>query len=272
MKRYIELIDLMQMNIHVQNIECIPQHWHLGHSCYDYTEKPRPNSGFMFIYSPIDVTFHMKDSSITAKNGDIVYIPRDLYYRVFIENTIPPESPNSYVVNFNLYDEQNNELFLDDSIRIITNIIPRTFYKEIELLSYVAHDVIKNQLKINSAFLTLLNSVIEASDLRTKAFYPIRHGCLLLQKEWNLNEHISKYAAVCNISETHFNALFKSWSGMTPTKYRNKLRVAHSQILLKNSNLTVNEIAEITGFNDAFYFSRVFHKMTGVTPTDYRKL
>ena len=114
--------------------------------------------------------------------------------------------------------------------------------------------------------------MIEAADLRTKAFYPIRHGCLLLQKEWNLNERISKYAAVSNMSETYFNALFKSWSGMTPTKYRNKLRVVHAQSLLKNTNLAVNEIAEICGFHDPFYFSRIFGIITGVTPTDYRKL
>ncbi len=272
MKRYIELNDLTHMDFRVQNIECVEQYWTGEHPHYDYTQKPRPNSGLLFVYTPMVLTFFINDRTIVAGNGDIIYLPKGLYYYVAMSNIDSLNEPNSYVVNFDMFDENRNELFLDDTIKIMTNVTPRTLHKEIDLLYYAVHDVMDNCLKTNIAFLSLLHSVINVTSRQAKDLYPIRHGCKILQEEWQLNEPISKYAAASDVSETHFNVLFKKWSGITPVKYRNKLRISHAQTLLKNSNLTINQIANLTGFEDPFYFSRVFKNITGISPRDYRKI
>ena len=57
----------------------------------------------------------------------------------------------------------------------------------------------------------------------------------------------------------------------TIISYVNKLRIESSKSLLLSSDLNISEIASTTGFFDINYFSRIFKKYTGISPTDYRK-
>lgn len=54
--------------------------------------------------------------------------------------------------------------------------------------------------------------------------------------------------------------------------YLNSFRIEHAKAKLKDSNLSVNEIAYSVGFQDARYFSKLFKKYVGITPKDYRKI
>ena len=72
------------------------------------------------------------------------------------------------------------------------------------------------------------------------------------------------------MSESHFRALFHQWAGMGPVQYRNRLRISHAQSYLVNSPMRVDKIAAMVGFDDVFYFSRLFKKITGVSPRAYR--
>ena len=57
---------------------------------------------------------------------------------------------------------------------------------------------------------------------------------------------------------------------MTNYQYLNEFRILCSQEMLRSSHITLREIALENGFVNDFYFSRVFKKITGNTPTDYR--
>lgn len=74
-----------------------------------------------------------------------------------------------------------------------------------------------------------------------------------------------------NFSRSHFSRSFKSKVGVTIPEYINQIRIRHAKLLLKNSDLNVNEIAKSVGFDDQFYFSRIFSKIEGVPPAQYRK-
>ena len=63
---------------------------------------------------------------------------------------------------------------------------------------------------------------------------------------------------------------FRSYAGMSPTKYRNSIRINVAKSDLLNTNMTVKEIAEKVGFDDAFYFSRIFRSITGTSPKAFR--
>jgi YesN/AraC family two-component response regulator len=58
---------------------------------------------------------------------------------------------------------------------------------------------------------------------------------------------------------------------ISPVKYINSLRIEKAKAMLKNSNFSVEEIAYCVGINDRFYFSRIFKKELGISPTEYRK-
>lgn len=77
-------------------------------------------------------------------------------------------------------------------------------------------------------------------------------------------------AAALNMSESSFNHRFREITGITPNARLNGLRVDMARgYLLKGARL--REVAAATGFRDEFYLSRVFRRVTGLTPSAYRR-
>lgn len=74
-------------------------------------------------------------------------------------------------------------------------------------------------------------------------------------------------------SPNYFRKLFKAQCGCSPLQYYNMLKIqrARQQIIQNKAFMTVSEIAADCGFEDQFYFSRVFKKMTGMSPMQYYK-
>ncbi len=80
-------------------------------------------------------------------------------------------------------------------------------------------------------------------------------------------EMIADYVAY---SPSHFSTLFTKKTGLTPLNYFNSLKVQQACQYLDFTPLKIKEIAGKLGFYDQYYFSKVFHKYMGYTPTEYR--
>ena len=72
-------------------------------------------------------------------------------------------------------------------------------------------------------------------------------------------------------SADYFHHKFRRETGMSPKRYIALLKINSAKELLLNSNLTVEQVANKTGFNDPNYFTRFFKKETGYTPMNFRK-
>lgn len=84
-------------------------------------------------------------------------------------------------------------------------------------------------------------------------------------------DNIEKLAKKCSISRAGFFTKFKETFGVTPGIYREQQVMGVVQELLSNSDMTLKEIAQRTGFSNSFYLSNRFKKMFGISPTQYRK-
>jgi signal transduction histidine kinase/AraC-like DNA-binding protein len=73
------------------------------------------------------------------------------------------------------------------------------------------------------------------------------------------------------VSPNYLSRVFRRDTGLTPWQYLNQYRTAQAQKLLRETDLSVTEVAQRVGFNDPAYFVRVFHKETGKAPLQYRK-
>ena len=73
------------------------------------------------------------------------------------------------------------------------------------------------------------------------------------------------------VSEKYLSSLFKELTGYTLTSYVTNIRIEKSKLLLEKSNLNVQNIAYLCGFNDYFYFAKLFKKTTNLTPSEYRQ-
>jgi AraC-like DNA-binding protein len=88
-----------------------------------------------------------------------------------------------------------------------------------------------------------------------------------LKEEWSLE----KMADVVYLSVPHFCSEWKRFYRVAPIKYLIELRLNHALYLLKDINLSIAEIAEETGFSDIYYFSKLFKKNFGKSPSKMRK-
>jgi signal transduction histidine kinase/AraC-like DNA-binding protein/ABC-type sugar transport system substrate-binding protein len=72
------------------------------------------------------------------------------------------------------------------------------------------------------------------------------------------------------VSENYLSQIFRQELGISPWECLTRLRIQQAKELLTSGEETITHIATRVGFNDSAYFSRVFHKMTGMSPQEYR--
>lgn len=89
----------------------------------------------------------------------------------------------------------------------------------------------------------------------------------------HLNESITveELASHLNYSTSYLYSLFKEDTGYSPIDYFNHLKVQEACKYLSFTDMSIKEISFELGFNDPFYFSRLFKKMMELSPTEYRK-
>jgi len=92
---------------------------------------------------------------------------------------------------------------------------------------------------------------------------------IIEEKEGNLS--IDEVAGQLFVSKDYLRHLFKNYMGQSPMKTILSVRIDHAKKMLMNPELTIGEIAEQCGFEDPYYFSRLFKSYTGQSPSAFRK-
>jgi YesN/AraC family two-component response regulator len=89
----------------------------------------------------------------------------------------------------------------------------------------------------------------------------------------NFMRPISRWeiAEAVGVSEDYLSRVFHRELHISPWDYLNRYRVLQSRQLLLNTNESIGTIARQVGFRDQAYFSRVFHKITGISPQEFRE-
>lgn len=102
--------------------------------------------------------------------------------------------------------------------------------------------------------------------------------CQLDQSMSFMKANVHKRLSVEEIAEnfkyspSHYSVLFKQKTGLSPIEYFIRLKIQHAGELLTGSDLIVKEIAGKVGYDDPYYFTRIFKKVTGKTPREYKIL
>lgn len=84
---------------------------------------------------------------------------------------------------------------------------------------------------------------------------------------------ISEIAQHNNYTRNYIYTLFKKEYNMSPQEYLLTFRIEKAKLLLEDTtkDLSVSEVAYAVGFNDPLYFSKIFHKKTGISPTEFKQ-
>ncbi len=88
-----------------------------------------------------------------------------------------------------------------------------------------------------------------------------------LSHQWTVEE----MAAIAGMGSTLFNEKVKNYTGFTPLNYLINIRISEAIKLLKRKDVSITDIALDTGFYSSQHFSTTFKKLTGYTPSEFRK-
>lgn len=122
--------------------------------------------------------------------------------------------------------------------------------------------------------LAILNTVIADSNIKWKTVNPPLLDKVLVYIEKNLSSDLSnpRLAEIIYMSTASMSKLFRNHLGISPSAYVSQMRVKEASRLLSHTEMSIEQIAQSTGFPNRNYFSRVFKKLSNVSPAKYRNL
>lgn len=152
----------------------------------------------------------------------------------------------------------------------LLKVINRMLECDADGISY--HLYLQTQLYVFFYHLSQVLSV-ESNKLHSgQQNYYIRMAEEFVEKYYAQNIHVQDIADYVGICRSHLTTLFQDNLQMSPSEYITHFRLTRAHEQLATSNFSIGKIAEICGYQDSLVFSRAFKKMTGMTPTQYRRI
>ncbi|PAK55994.1 response regulator [Paenibacillus sp. 7541] len=94
---------------------------------------------------------------------------------------------------------------------------------------------------------------------------------LYIHNHYHEDISLQGLAAMFHMSEAHFSRLFRKRTGVSFVEYVTRLRMEQAKRLLEDEHVRVYEVSQAVGYQDSRYFSQIFRKYTGETPSEYHK-
>ena len=129
--------------------------------------------------------------------------------------------------------------------------------------------------QISAAAYHLLMRLHETADLyEAQSAYPllVDAGIGIMQEEFTHLYGVDEVAERLGVTTAHFTRLFSQTVGIPPGRFLKQQKLNYAKKLLVLPEMNVALVAEMLGFSNVNYFSKVFRKENGMTPAEYRKL
>ena len=94
---------------------------------------------------------------------------------------------------------------------------------------------------------------------------------LYLQQNFKENCTLTQIAAQVNMNPSYFSRIFSKKTGKSFISYLTDIRIEHAKKLLSTSNTPISNISEQSGYNNQYYFSNAFKRLTGLSPIEWRR-
>jgi AraC-like DNA-binding protein len=147
------------------------------------------------------------------------------------------------------------------------------YYKSYQEFNKTASDSV--YFETQGIILQLISRFLNSRRFKSKNPDPIPSKILeamrYIQVSLNENLTVNYLADKANLHQDYFSRLFLKHAGQRPLSYLHEKRIERAQYLIATTDLSNTEIAEKTGFENLSHFSKIFKKVTSLTPGEYKK-
>ena len=131
-----------------------------------------------------------------------------------------------------------------------------------------------NQMRMIGYLYVFLSQLVELSDQKASedpSLEYVKVAIRYINYNYARRIEVSEIAAAVGISRSHLYRMFILHLGLSPNEYLTRFRIDQACNLLKQPGLLVSNVSSSVGFEDQMYFSRVFKKIMGCSPTAYQR-
>jgi signal transduction histidine kinase/AraC-like DNA-binding protein/DNA-binding LacI/PurR family transcriptional regulator len=145
-------------------------------------------------------------------------------------------------------------------------------YEDVQRLNYMKTTFLTKGI-LNGDETTALLAQVQTEGLPSSQSTSVLIKQVLAYLHTNYSHPINRkdIAEAVGVSENYLSQIFRQETSLSPWDYLNRFRVQKAKELLVHTDETITTVATRVGYNDSAYFSRVFRKVTGVSPQDFRK-
>lgn len=162
-------------------------------------------------------------------------------------------------------------------VKLIKEIVwQKEILEDIEHM-YSVKDEKSAPIKVQTLFLNIWVRLYENithenhPEIQNTDLYILKNMIGFIQQNYAVKISLADIAASGAVGQSKCCKLFAKYIGQTPNMYLTQYRLDKSTGLLKNTDMTVTEIAHAVGFNGSSYYAEAFRKWSGISPSEYRK-
>lgn len=214
-----------------------------------------------------NVTYFINGKPFKAEKGDLICIPNGSLRHAEIN----PEQPMScYAANFHLYNPCRTEITLPFPVLSKIEVQKELMILYQELNTHWVQKKAGYQMKVRSIFLDILyhyykilcyKDPIENIDPR------IQNVVRFIYNNYHFPIEVDDLALLAGLNSSYFGLLFKKVMGISVKEFINCVRIDNAENMLSSGQFSIKEVATICGFDDYYYFSKVFKSVKGYPPS-----
>lgn len=262
--------DLYSLDFDLHHLFAMKQEWLKDGQEFSMLKEARKTSALLYLNDANVEYITSAGEKIYAKNKDVVYIPQgSLYKSKFF--SVSESKPSTMLIEFEL-SADNKSFRASHDVSVVSvgdsNYFDDIFSEAVKIYSKPVFSVPAFKATVYGLIYTICQRYRE-KDIQEKDFSYIAPAIEYLEKHDASQINVSELAKMCHISETYFRMQFKKFAGVSPSVYCKNLMITKAKRLLKSERYTVCEVADILGFEDAGYFTKVFKRCTGRLPSSY---
>lgn len=268
--------------LHTSDYVCEDEYIHINQCgimhCKDKPANAIRSNGrkdylFLYVLNGTCILNHNSDNPTVVEKGNVILFKPDepQYYKF-------PKENNSVQVYIHFSGYGCEELF--KSAAITESIIKPKHQNELEYYLQRICEIFdfkdnRTNMQCGGLLIACLGLIAakQVSDEYVTQKYHKQISYIIgkIQTEPHLNYSVEEWANQCNISTAQFINVFKSTTGYSPYQYLTRARISYAKELLLFSDFGISEIGQLCGYDEPNYFTRVFKKSVGLTPSEFKK-